>query len=115
MIPQAWGGVEVDQRGLWVRGQLVVPAHQIATVELIPGPVAALVTWFPPGGRAISSKHNLYGGGFGWGKGVLVERATSGPEPPRWLLPGPRPQRLADALTKVRDDAIRRHHGAGRT
>ncbi|MDP9020627.1 MAG: hypothetical protein M3N25_07480 [Actinomycetota bacterium] len=40
-------------------------------------------------------------GGFGWGKGVLVEdvRADGGSSP--WLFPGPRARELAEALHAV--------------
>lgn len=108
VVPQAWGTVEVDEAGLHVRGRLVVPAKQLGAVELLSGGAATSVSWI--GHRQhgwLKARQNLYGGGFGWGKGVLVEHLRAGGEISLWLLPGPRAQELADALEAARASSRR--------
>ncbi|MBW3645427.1 MAG: hypothetical protein KY441_07990 [Actinobacteria bacterium] len=108
VVPQAWGSVEVDEPGLHVRGRLVVPANQLGAVELLSGGAATSVSWI--GHREhgwLKTRQNLYGGGFGWGKGVLVEQRKPGGEVSLWLLPGPRAKELAEALQAVRTSGRR--------
>ncbi len=40
-IPQSWGSVEVDDKGLHVRGRLVVPVHRLGDVRSLSGHVAS--------------------------------------------------------------------------
>ena len=109
-IPQSWGSVEVNDKGLHVRGRLVVPVNRLGEVRLLSGHVAMLTSWFPhwENGR-LRVKQNLYGGALGWGKGVLVEDRQPGREPSLWLLPGPRAEEMAEALELARANAQRRH------
>ncbi len=108
-IPQSWGSVEVDDKGLHVRGRLVVPVHRLGEVRLLRGHAAMLTSLYPhwENGR-LSVRQNLYGGALGWGKGVLVEDRQPGREPSLWLLPGPRAKELAEALELARANAQRR-------
>ena len=109
VIPQSWGAVEVDDKGLHVRGRLVVPVHRLGEVRLLSGYVAMLTSLYPHSENVrLRVRQNLYGGGFGWGKGVLVEDRQPGREPSLWLLPGPRAQELAEALELARANAQRR-------
>ncbi|MGH3665515.1 MAG: hypothetical protein ACRDU8_05410, partial [Egibacteraceae bacterium] len=73
VIPQSWGAVEVDRRGLSVRGRLVVPASQIGDVVVLTGVDACRASWFRRwAGRTVPARQNLYGGAYGWGRGVVV-------------------------------------------
>lgn len=108
-VPQAWGTVEVDEAGLHRRGRLIVPANQLGAIKLLSGSEALSIGWFGHrrhGGR-LKTKQNLYGGGFGWGKGVLVEHVRPGGESSLWLFPGPRARELAEALQAVRTSGRR--------
>lgn len=103
VIPQAWGEVMVDERGLHVRGRLAVPADELGRVALLDGADALRASWFRRWeGRRIPTRQNRYGGAFGWGPAVLVEHRPGSGEPSLWLLPGPRPRELARALSEVR-------------
>lgn len=104
VLPQAWGTVEIDDAGLRVRGRLVVPAKQLGAVELLSGGAAGSISWLGHSKHGwLKTRQNLYGGGFGWGKGVLVEQVRPDGEISLWLFPGPRTKELAEALEAVRD------------
>jgi hypothetical protein len=92
----------VDERGLSVRDRLVVPVDAMGEVGIVPsgavypGPMRDLR------GLPMPWRQNLYGGGFGWGKGVFVEHRPAQGEPTIWLLPGPRAVEMVAALEAVR-------------
>lgn len=110
----SWGTVEVHDDGLHVHGRLVVPADQLGTVRLLSRSSAGDLAWFGRWqGRRVKSSQNLYGGGMGWGRGMLVEHLPPGGEASLWLLPGPRAEELVEALASVRA-AAERGRSAGR-
>lgn len=105
----SWGTVEVHEDGLHVHGNLVVPADRLATIQLLSWGRAGDLGWFGRwNGRRLKSKQNLYGGGMGLGRAVVVEDVRPGQEPSLWLLPGPRVEELVEALASARDGAGRR-------
>jgi hypothetical protein len=105
----SWGTVEVDEDGLHVHGRLVVPADRLGTIQLLSWSRAGDLGWFGRWkGRRLKSTQNLYGGGMGLGRGVVVEDVRPGQEPSLWLLPGPRVEELVQALASARDGAERR-------
>lgn len=109
VIPQAWSEVVVDERGLHLRGRLVVPADELGRIEVLSGGEAGVASWFRRWrGRRIPWRQNLYGGGFGWGPGVVLEEVPPRGEASLWLLPGPRARELAEALSAVRAHPPRR-------
>lgn len=101
IVPFSWARVRVDERGLHVRGRLVVRVEDMGEVGLVawsdikPGPMHELR------GLRLPWRQNLYGGGFGWGKGVFVEHRPPGGEATIWLLPGPRARDMVAALEVV--------------
>jgi len=103
--------VMVTNDGLLVRDRLVVPAEKIGSVTIVSGANAAWASFVGmPATPRISGRQNLYGGGFGWGKGVGVEHLRHGGST-WWLLPGPRSEELAEALGATRDRASRSRSG----
>lgn len=105
----SWGTVEVDEDGLHVHGRLAVPADQLGPIQLLSWSRAGDLGWFGRwNGRRLKSKQNLYGGGMGLGRAVVVEHLRPGQEASLWLLPGPRVEELVEALASARDEARRR-------
>lgn len=104
-LHRSCASVTVTDDGLLVRDRLVVPADKIGAVHLVGGGQAAWAGLI--GAQTIprvQGPQNLYGGGFGWGKGVGVEHVRHGGST-WWLLPGPRADDLAEALRTSRDRA----------
>lgn len=111
-IPKSWGTVEVGMEGLVVRGRLVVPAGELGRVDLLSGLDASYAALSLGGRRTrVPARQNLYGGGYGWGKGVAVEHLEPGGRSTLWVLPGPRTEELAAALEAVRDAEAKRQPG----
>jgi len=103
--------VMVTDDGLLVRDRLVVPAEKIGSVSIVHSANAAWASFTgTPTTQRIPGRQNLYGGGFGWGKGVGVEQLRPGGST-WWLLPGPHAEQLAEALGATRDRASRPRSG----
>lgn len=103
VAPLTWGAVEVTDAGLFVGRRLAVPAAELGAVTLLSGWDAShqSTTWMYKDRRTHPTRQNRWGGGLGWGKGVLVERLLPGGRSTFWLLAGPRAAELAAALETV--------------
>ncbi len=103
VFAQCRSGVKVDEQGLYIRRRLVVPAHQLGEIRVLHSADALYAYRDLKHQFTFPWRQNLYGGIFGWGKGVLVEHRIADSRSRAWLLPGRHRHELVAALERARE------------
>jgi hypothetical protein len=103
VFAQCRSGVKVDEQGLYIRSRLVVPAHQLGEIRVLHSADALYAHRDLKHAFTFPWRQNLYGGIFGWGKGVLVEHRIADSRSRAWVLPGRHRHELVAALERARE------------
>lgn len=90
LLPRTYKAVRIDEAGLHVAGERVLPAERIGRIQILDKGDARTTSWALSRGRGTRNKErqNLYGGAFGRGPGVGVQQLDAdGHWESTWLLP----------------------------